>query len=60
MEIDTEQLVLKTATLIMDDQHHTHELYWVGKALDELYPEADLVIRIRKQVKEYKKLTQWR
>lgn len=58
MEVDTERLVLKTATLIMNDWHHTHELYWVGKALDELYPEADLVRRIRRQVNEYKKLTE--
>lgn len=58
MEVDIEQWVLKAATLKMDDRHQTHESFFMWEAFEEMYPEADILKRVRKQVQEYKKLTE--
>ena len=58
MDIDIEQWVLKAATLKMDDRHQTHESFFMWKAFEEMYPEADILNRVRKQVQEYRKLVE--
>lgn len=60
VQIDLEEWVLEAAVMKMDDPHQTHESYYISKAFEKLYPEVGLVKRVRKQVKEYKKLTMWR
>jgi hypothetical protein len=59
MEIDIEQLILKAAALRMGDMRLGKEKYFITTAFEELYPEVDIVQRVRQQVKEYKKLTMW-
>lgn len=58
MEVDIEQWVLKAAMLKMSDQHHTHESFFIWKVFEEMYPEADILARVRQQVREYQKLTE--
>lgn len=58
MEVDIDTWVLKAATLKMDDRHQTHESFFMWEAFEEMYPEADILKRVRKQVQEYKKLTE--
>ena len=60
VEIDLDELILKAAVLQMDENHWS-EYACLGKVLKELLPEdANLLPRLRQQVKEYKKLTMWR
>lgn len=56
MEVDVNELILYAAMLKMADQHHTHESFYMWRAFNTMYPEVDILERIRKQVKEYKKL----
>jgi hypothetical protein len=62
--IDTDQLVRDAATLIMDSHTQAGEWKHVVDALQkQLGNEAEVVaihIQVRRQVKEYKKLTMWR
>lgn len=62
--IDTDQLVRDAATLIMDSRDWKHEKNCLVDALQkQLCNEAGtpaLVVQVRQQVKEYKKLTMWR
>ena len=60
MEIDIEHWILKASALKMDDRSQTHESYFIWKALEAMYPEINILQRVRQQVKEYKKLTMWR
>ena len=58
--IDTDQLVRDAATLVMD---RFIEAEWscVVKALQNQMPdEFNISVEVRRQVKEYKKLTMWR
>ena len=62
--IDTDQLVRDAATMIMDSHDWKHEKNCIVDALQQqLGNEAEVVaihIQVRRQVKEYKKLTMWR
>lgn len=58
MEVDIDTWVLSAATLKMDDRHQTHESFFMWKAFEEMYPEADILARVRQQVQEYQKLTE--
>ena len=58
--IDTDQLVRDAAVRVMDREFE-HEAACVVHALQKQIPEGcDLKVQVRQQVKEYKKLTQWR
>ena len=60
VEIDIDKLILKAAVRQMDNEY-VHEYVCLVKALQEQMPEeVNIVKRLRQQVKEYKKLTQWR
>lgn len=63
--IDTDQLVRDAATMLMDGRHtYVTEKYCILEALQlQLGNEAEVVaieVQVRRQVKEYKKLTMWR
>ena len=62
--IDTDQLVRDAATMIMDSHDWKHEKNCIVDALqNQLCNEAGtpaLIVQVRQQVKEYKKLTMWR
>lgn len=60
MEVDIDEWILKAAVLKMDDRHQTHESYFLWHAFRTMYPETQIVERVRQQVQEYKKLTMWR
>lgn len=60
VEIDVDQLVRDAATLSMDNEWR-HEKNCIVEALQKQLPEDFVLhIRVRQQVKEYKKLTMWR
>ena len=60
IEIDLDELILKAAVWEMDNPYH-HECVAIVTALQKQMPEGmDIKKRLRKQVKEYKKLTMWR
>lgn len=60
VEIDIDKLILKAAVRQMDNEY-VHEYVSLVKALQEQMPEeVNIVKRFRQQVKEYKKLTQWK
>ena len=60
VEIDIDKLILRAAVRQMDNEY-VHEYVGLVKALQEQMPEeVNIVKRLRQQVKEYKKLTQWR
>lgn len=56
MEVDVDELVLIAAAMKMEDRHHTHESFFLWKALVEMYPETDLLMQVRNKVQEYEKL----
>jgi hypothetical protein len=62
--IDTDQLVRDAATMIMDSHDWKHEKNCIVDALQQqIGNEAGvpaLIVQVRQQVKEYKKLTMWR
>lgn len=61
--IDTDQLVRDAATMIMDNVLGSEWRYIVEALQKQLGNEAEVVaihIQVRRQVKEYKKLTMWR
>ena len=61
--IDTDQLVRDAATMIMDDEYTTEWRHMVEALQKQLGDETEVVaihIQVRRQVKEYKKLTMWR
>jgi hypothetical protein len=61
--IDTDQLVRDAATLIMDQGVMSDKACIVDALQKQLGNEAEVVaihIQVRRQVKEYKKLTMWR
>lgn len=60
IKIDVDQWVLTAATISMDWNGNVIDKAALIMAFDALHPEVKLVQRLRKQVKEYKKLTQWR
>ena len=64
VSIDTDQLVRDAATMIMDATNPLMEWRYIVEALQkQLGNEAEVVaihIQVRRQVKEYKKLTMWR
>jgi len=58
--IDVGQLVRDAATLIID-KPYVSEKSCVMEALQKQMPDGfTLTVRVRQQVKEYKKLTMWR
>jgi hypothetical protein len=58
--IDTDQLVRDAATRVMDGEFET-ESQCILLALEKQMPdEFRLRMQVRRQVKEYKKLTMWR
>lgn len=60
VEIDVDDLILKAAVRVMSRPFEA-ELSCLVRALQEQMPEGvDVAKRLREQVKEYKKLTQWR
>ena len=60
VEIDVDQLVRDAATMIMDNEWK-HETSCIVNALQkQIATEPRLALRVRQQVKEYKKLTMWR
>lgn len=60
VEIDLDNLILKAAVRVMNRPFEA-DLSCLVKALQEQMPEGvDIIKRLREQVKEYKKLTQWR
>jgi hypothetical protein len=61
--IDTDQLVRDAATLIMDNHFMTDKACVVDALQNQLCNKAGvpaLIVQVRQQVKEYKKLTMWR
>jgi hypothetical protein len=61
--IDTDQLVRDAATGIMDNVLGSEWRYIVEALQKQLGNEAgvpEIVVQVRQQVKEYKKLTMWR
>ena len=61
--IDTDQLVRDAATMIMDDGYTSEMKFIVAALQKQLGNEAEVMaihIQVRRQVKEYKKLTMWR
>ena len=61
--IDTDQLVRDAATMIMDNKYVSEKVHIVDALQKQLCNEAGtpaLVVQVRQQVKEYKKLTMWR
>lgn len=60
VEIDLDELILKAATMSMDNQY-IPEAVCIAVTLQQQMPEGvNLTQRVRQQVKEYKKLTMWR
>ena len=60
VEIDVDDLILKAAVRVMNRPFEV-DLSCLVKALQEQMPEGvDIIKRLREQVKEYKKLTQWK
>ena len=60
MEIDIEQWILKAATINMEWEGLAHDKACIVSAFEEMHPEVNIIMRVRQQVKEYKKLTMWR
>ena len=61
--IDTDQLVRDAATMMMDEPYPAEWREIVAALQKQLGNEAEVVaihIQVRRQVKEYKKLTMWR
>ena len=61
--IDTDQLVRDAATEIMDRPYHAEKTCIADALQNQLCNEAGvpaLIVQVRQQVKEYKKLTMWR
>jgi hypothetical protein len=61
--IDTDQLVRDAATMIMDNPYMMDKSCVVDALQKQLCNEAGvpaLIVQVRQQVKEYKKLTMWR
>ena len=61
--IDTDQLVRDAATTMMDTQYAGEWRHIVDALQNQLCNEAGvpaIVVQVRQQVKEYKKLTMWR
>jgi hypothetical protein len=61
--IDTDQLVRDAATMVMDNDFVSEWRQIVEALQKQLGNEAEVVaihIQVRRQVKEYKKLTMWR
>ena len=63
VEIDVDQLVIDAATMQMDNKYVSEKVHIVDalqKQLNSKGVYAPIHIRVRQQVKEYKKLTMWR
>ena len=61
--IDTDQLVRDAATAMMDNNYTVEWKHIVDALQKQLGDETEVVaihIQVRRQVKEYKKLTMWR
>ena len=59
--IDTDQLVRDAATYQMDDKYkYYNEDKYIVWALQKQLGDPTVIVQMRKQVKEYKKLTMWR
>jgi hypothetical protein len=59
--IDTDQLVRDAATYQMDDKYkYYNEDKYIVWALQKQLGGPTVIVQMRKQVKEYKKLTMWR
>jgi hypothetical protein len=60
--IDTDQLVRDAATFQMDDKYkyYNEDKYLVWAIQKQIGNDKTLIVQMRKQVKEYKKLTMWR
>lgn len=63
IEIDVDQLVRDAATMQMDNPYMMDKSCVVDALQKQLCNEAGvpaLIVQVRRQVKEYKKLTMWR
>ena len=60
MEVDIDKWVLTAAGLAMSWNGSLLDKQALVLAFDELYPETKIIVRYRKQLGEYKKLTMWR
>jgi hypothetical protein len=58
--IDTDQLVRDAATMLMDREHMMEKACIVSALQMQLKEQTPLLVQVRQQVKEYKKLTMWR
>jgi hypothetical protein len=58
--IDTDQLVRDAATMQMDNSFLLEKACIVDALQMQLKEQTPLTVQVRQQVKEYKKLTQWR
>jgi hypothetical protein len=58
--IDTDQLVRDAATMQMDKWVMSDKACIVDALQKQLKEQTPLTVQVRQQVKEYKKLTQWR
>lgn len=58
--IDTDQLVRDAATLKMDNDYHAEKVCITNALQKQLPEDLNLYTQVRRQVKEYKKLTMWR
>ena len=58
--IDTDQLVRDAAVLKMDNYYHTEKACITNALQKQLPKDLNLFTQVRRQVKEYKKLTMWR
>jgi hypothetical protein len=56
MEIDIEEIVVVAATISVDWNDNLLDKTCLVMAFEELYPEAKLVKRFHKQLRNYKKL----